>query len=206
MVLQDKFTVEGLIIIALATVPIILLALAEVRRRRPLKMAFDEVPYHAPAQHRLHGSMAIGLGGHNLHVVLRPRTPIHVKSLDIRFVGREVFNWRTAWSPQIRLTKVTIPQWSDRMGGDIAESSFAIVEGQPPGAFSATVRPPQLWTAGEPLHIELTVEAEAPRAGHLSIRCCGERRTYSRKRVTVLQQRRKAKLPPPWRRPQKQAK
>jgi len=204
MFLEDKFTAEGLIIIALATVPIILLALGEVRRRRPLKMAFDEVPYHAQARHRLRAAMAIGLGRHNLYVVLHARTPVHVKSLNIRFVGREFFKWRTAWSPQIRLTKVTIPQWSDQAGGDLAQSSFAIVEGQAPGSFDATVRPPKLWTAGDPVHIELTVEAEAPWAGHLSIRCCGERRTYSRKRVTVLRERRKAALQP-WRRPQNQA-
>ena len=76
MVFEDKFTTEGAIIIALATVPIILLAVGEVRRRWPLKMAFDEARYHAQAQQRLHGAMAIGLGRHNLYVVLRPRTPI----------------------------------------------------------------------------------------------------------------------------------
>jgi hypothetical protein len=201
MVFEDKLTTEGLIIIALATVPIILLAVGEVRRRWPLKMAFDEAAYHGQARQRLRGAMAIGLGRNNLYVVLRPRTPIYVKSLDIRFVGRDFFKWRNAWSSQIRVTNVDIPQWSTQTGSDFANSSCAIVEAHPAGAFSATVHPPKLWTAGDPLYIELTVEAEAPWAGHLSIRCCGERRTYSRKSVTVLQEQRLiAPRPPPWRR------
>ena len=45
MVLEDRFTTEGLIIIALAIVPTALLALGELWQRRPLTMAFAGQPY-----------------------------------------------------------------------------------------------------------------------------------------------------------------
>ena len=100
---ENRFTTEGLTIIALALVPIVLLGLGELRWRRLLKMAFDEQPHHARGQHRFRSSTTIGLGVSKLYVVLRPRAPINVKSLDIRFVGRDFFQWRDAWSPQIGL-------------------------------------------------------------------------------------------------------
>ena len=81
---RSKF---GLIIIALATVPIVLLALTELRRRWPIKMIFDEQQYRAQGEHRLRRSVTVGLGTSKLHVVLTPRAPINVKSLDVRFVG-----------------------------------------------------------------------------------------------------------------------
>ena len=87
MTFEAKFTSEGLIIIALATVPIVLLALTELRRRWPIKMIFDEQPYRAQGEHRLRRSVTVGLGTSKLHVVLTPRAPINVKSLDVRFVG-----------------------------------------------------------------------------------------------------------------------
>jgi hypothetical protein len=112
MTFESKFSTEGLIIIALATVPIVLLALNELRRRWPIKMIFDEQPYRAEGEHRLRSSATVGLGTSKLHVVLMPRAPINVKSLDIRFVGHDIFQWHNAWSPQIRVRNVEIPQWN----------------------------------------------------------------------------------------------
>ena len=191
MTFEAKFTTEGLIIIALAIVPILLLALAELRRRWPIKMAFDEQPYRAQGEHRLHGSVTVGLGTSKLHVVLTPRTPINVKSLDIRFVGRDVLQWHDAWSPQIRVRNVEIPQWNQQaeVERDRANSNSLVKEEHPLGAFIVSVRPPKLWTAGDALYVELEVEAEAPWSGHLSIRCYGERRSYSRRRVTAVRER-----------------
>jgi hypothetical protein len=198
MVLQDKFTTEGLILIALAIVPTVLLALGELRRRRPLAMAFDEQPDLPQGQHRLRSSATIGLGPTKLHVVLRPRVPINVKSLDIRFVGRGFLQWHDAWSPQIRVTGVEIPQWGTQAEHDLAGPNSIITEERQPGAFIVSVHPPMLWTAGDPLYVELEVEAEDPWAGHLSIRCCGERRSYTRRPVTAVQKQRRTT--PPWRR------
>ena len=193
MLFENRFTTEGLIIIALALVPIVLLGLGELRRRRLLKMAFDEQPHQARSQHRLRSSTTIGLGVSKLYVVLRPRAPINVKSLDIRFVGRDLFQWRDAWSSQIRVIDVDIPQWVKAPG-----SNSVIIEAHPPGAFIVSVHPPKLWTAGDPLYVETKVEAEAPWAGHLSVRCCGERRSYTRRRVAALQKQRR--ITQPWRR------
>ena len=194
MLFENRFTTEGLIIIALAVVPIVLLGLGELRRRRPLTMAFDEQSHHARGQHRFRSSTTIGLGANKLYVVLRPRAPINVKSLDIRFVGRDFFQWRDAWRPQIRVINVDIPQWSAQAPG----SNSVIMEAHPLGAFFVSVHPPKLWTAGDSLYLELKVEAEAPWAGHLSVRCCGERRSYTRRRVAALQKQRRTT--PPWRR------
>ena len=190
MTFEAKFTTEGLIIIALATVPILLLALTELRRRWPIKMVFDEKPYRAQGEHRLHSSVTVGLGTSKLHVVLTPRAPINVKSLDIRFVGHDVFQWHDAWSPQIRVRNVEIPQWNKQR--DRASSNSVVKEEHPLGAFIVSVRPPKLWTAGDALYVELEVEAEAPWSGHLSIRCYGERRSYSRRRVTAMRKERRA--------------
>jgi hypothetical protein len=191
MLFENRFTTEGLIIIALALVQIVLLGLGEQRRRRPLKMAFDEQPHEARSQHRFRSSTTIGLGVSKLYVLLRPRAPVNVKSLDIRFVGRELFQWRDAWGPQIRVIDVDIPQWVKAPG-----SNSVIIEAHPPGAFIVSVHPPKLWTAGDPLYVETKVEAEAPWAGHLSVRCCGERRSYTRRRVAQKQRR----ITQPWRR------
>lgn len=197
MVLEDKFTTEGLIIIALAIVPTALLALGELRRRRSLTMAFAEQPYGQQGQYRLRSSATIGLGPSRLHVVLRPRVPINVKSLDIRFVGRDFFEWHDAWSPQIRVTRVDIPQWNVQSEDDLAGPNSIITQ-RPLGGFIVSLHPPKLWTAGDPLYVELKVEAEAPWAGHLSICCCGERRSYTRRRVTAVQKQRRTTTP--WRR------
>jgi len=193
MVLENKFTTEGLILIAVAIVPTALLMLGELRRRRPLTMAFAEQPYGHGGGNRFRRSATIDLGPNRLRVVLRARAPINVKSLDIRFVGREFLQWHDAWSPQIRVTRVDVPQWSRHAG-----SSSVTMEAHPPGAFKVLLHPPNLWTVGDPLHLELDVEAEAPWSGHLSIRCCGERRSYTRKRVTAVQKQRR--FTPPWRR------
>jgi len=194
MTFEAKFTTEGLIIIALATVPILLLALTELRRRWPIRMVFDEQPYRAQGEHRLHNSVTIGLGTSKLHVVLTPRAPINVKSLDIRFVGRDIFQWHDAWSPQIRVRNVEIPQWNQQaeVERDRASSNSMVKEEHPLGAFIVSERPPKLWTAGDALYVELEVEAEAPWSGHLSIRCYGERRSYSRRRVTAVRKERRA--------------
>jgi hypothetical protein len=188
MTFESKFSTEGLIIIALATVPIVLLALNELRRRWPIKMIFDEQPYRAEGEHRLRSSATVGLGTSKLHVVLMPRAPINVKSLDIRFVGHDIFQWHNAWSPQIRVRNVEIPQWNQQAETerDRASLSSLVKEEHPLGAFIVSVRPPRLWTAGDALYVEVDVEAEAPWSGHLSIRCYGERRSYSRRRVRAV--------------------
>ena len=194
MTFEAKFTTEGLIIITLATVPILVLALTELRRRWPIKMVFDEQPHRAQGEHRLHSSVTVGLGTSKLHVVLTPRTPISVKSLDIRFVGHDVLQWHDAWSPQIRVRNVEIPQWNQQaeVERDRANLNSLVKEEHPLGAFIVSVRPPKLWTAGDALYVELEIEAEAPWSGHLSIRCYGERRSYSRRRVTAVRKVRQA--------------
>jgi hypothetical protein len=194
MTFEAKFTTEGLIIIALATVPILLLALTELRRRWPIRMVFDEQPYRAQGKHRLHSSVTVGLGISKLHVVLTPRAPINVKSLDIRFVGHDFFHWHDAWSPQIRVRNVEIPQWDQQTEVERARASSnsMLKEEHPLGAFIVSVRPPKLWTAGDALYVEVEVEAEAPWSGHLSIRCYAERRSYSRRRVTAVRKGRRA--------------
>ena len=89
---------------------------------------------------------------------------------------------------QIRVSNVEIPQWNQQ--AEVERDHSVLKEEHPLGAFIVSVRAPKLWTAGDVLYVELEVEAEAPWSGHLSIRCYGERRSYSRRRVTAVRKER----------------
>jgi hypothetical protein len=182
--IEHRFTTEGLIIIALAMVPVVLLSLEERRRRWPLKMVFDAQPYGGRTRRRFQRSATIHLGTCKLYVVLTPRAPINIQSLDIR-LGYGLFWWHDAWSPQIRVTNVRVPQWEDQAQVE-QDCARLLTKDNLDGGFIVSLRPPKLWTARDGLYVEVEIEAEAPWAGLLSVRCCGERRTYTRRRVTAV--------------------
>jgi hypothetical protein len=159
-----------------------------VRALRP-RLVFTDVRHNAPIRRRSFSKFkVIPLGESELFAIAIFPSPQTIRSLTVHFVeGRWRWWRRNAWDGQIRITDIKVPSWEAqavREGDDCGPNEVIATSNS--GGFVVCTRRPKSWKAGKGLFVEMTLQAEAPWVGYLSIELRGdEKNAYAQRRVFV---------------------
>ena len=163
------------------------------RRVVPFKMEFSDQPFVLSPSKELrrsfHKKITLPKGRSRITLAMQTRIATSGDPFNIRFVEHPRFSWR--WrdvaTVVIEIVEVNVPEWEREAELERDFIGANTVDKQPNGVggFFVSTRKPKRWVVGQPLWIELMVEAHKPWSGYLSFEGRTDRRVFGRRRVIV---------------------
>lgn len=163
------------------------------RKKHPFSMRFSEEPFYIapPVQikRKINKSLRLSTGKSRITIILRTKFATTGTPFNLRFVKTRF--WRfgptSLLTGPVRITQITVPEWDNEADAerDFTGPNTVMVQSDDFAGFTVSTRKPKQWMVGQPLWIELQIEADESWSGYLSFEGHTDRIAYARRHITI---------------------
>ena len=163
------------------------------RKNHPFSMWFSEEPFDiAPpirGTRKIKKSLKLPTGASRITIILRTKFVANGSPFNLKFVKTRFwrFGLESLLRGPVRITQISVPEWENEAEAerDIIGANTVTAQSDDFGGFTVSTRMPKQWMVGQPLWIELQMEADEPWSGYLSFKGHTDRIAFAKRHVTI---------------------